>query len=235
MNPNDPALSAAIAALPLFEGVPSAAIAELVTSARVRTLSRGERAFDQGETIERAHVLLAGAMRISQSGSDGGQVAIRFIAPSEIFGSVAIFTDGQYPADGIAMLDSIEASWARQELLGLAERYPRIALNLVAIIGHRLAELQNRVREMATQRAESRIANTLLRLRRQAGQTTAGGIEIAFPVRRKDIADIAGTSLYTVSRTLNEWNRRGIIAIGGRAVTLALPHDIAKIAESSDA
>src|SRR3546814_4078303 len=66
--------------------------------------------FDQGEPVERAHVLLSGAIRIAQAGSDGGQVVLRFIGPGEIFGSVAIFTDHLYPADGIAMVGSTERS-----------------------------------------------------------------------------------------------------------------------------
>src|SRR3546814_6148431 len=95
------------------------------------------------------------------------------------FGSVAIFTDHLYPADGIAMVGSTEASWTRADWLGLIERYPRIALNLIAIVGRRLAELQDRVREMATQRPERRIAYTLLRLARQVGRATGPGTEIA--------------------------------------------------------
>ena len=229
MNPRH----AEIAAIPLFEGMRADALDELVARARVRALPRGGRAFDQGEPVERAHVLLSGAVRISQAGSDGGQVALRFIGPGEIFGSVAIFTDGQYPADGVAMTDSVEVSWGRAELLALTERHPRIALNLIAIVGHRLAELQNRVREMATQRAESRIANTLLRFGAQAGRATAAGTEIAFPLRRKDIADISGTTLYTVSRTLGDWRRRGLIAADGRGVVLTLPLELRRIAESA--
>src|SRR3546814_6583805 len=111
--------------------------------------------------------------------------ALPIFGPGEIFGSVAIFTDHLYPADGIAMVGSTEASWTRADWLGLIERYPRIALNLIAIVGRRLAELQDRVREMATQRAERRIANTLLRLARQAGRATGAGTEIGFPLRRK--------------------------------------------------
>src|SRR3546814_18604182 len=78
--------------------------------------------FDQGEPVERAHVLLSGAIRIAQAGSDGGQVVLRFIGPGEIFGSVAIFTDHLYPADGIAMVGSTEASWTRADWLGLIGR-----------------------------------------------------------------------------------------------------------------
>jgi len=223
--------AALLAALKLLDGLPPAAIEDVVAHARVQTARRGARLFDQGEPVERAHVLLSGAVRIAQAGADGGEVVIRFIGPGEIFGSVAIFTDHCYPADGVAMIDSTEASWAHAELLGLIERYPRIAVNLVAIVGRRLAEMQNRVREMATQRVECRIANTLLRLARQAGRTGPAGMAIAFPLRRKDIADIAGTTLHTASRTLTDWRRRGWIADDKYGLTLLSSEAIKQIAE----
>jgi CRP-like cAMP-binding protein len=176
-------------------------------------------------------VLLSGAVRIAQTGADGGEAVIRFIGPGEIFGSVAIFTDHCYPADGVAMTDSVEASWGHADLLDLIELYPRIAVNLITIIGRRMAELQNRVREMATQRVECRIANTLLRLARQAGQATDAGTAIAFSLRRKDIADIAGTTLHMVSRTVTDWRRRGWIMDDKRGLILVSPEAIERIAQ----
>ncbi|MCM8730361.1 Crp/Fnr family transcriptional regulator [Hephaestia sp. GCM10023244] len=229
MSLHDPDHAAAIAALDLFDGLPATALAEVCARAHIRALAHGARTFDQGEPVERAHVLLSGAVRIAQAGSDGGEVVLRFIGPGEIFGSVAIFTDRRYPADGIAMTESVEVSWDHAVWHGLIERHPRIALNLIGIVGHRLAELQDRVREMATQRTDRRIANTLLRLARQAGRPTRNGTEIGFPLRRKDIADIAGTTLYTVSRTLNAWERDGLIA-GRRRLTLISMAGIEQIA-----
>src|SRR3546814_1082991 len=80
------------------------------------------------------------------------------------------------------------------------ERHSRIATNMIAIVGKRLGEAQERLRELATQSADRRIARTLLRLLDQAGRRTGDGVRIEFPLRRKDIADIAGTTLHTVSR-----------------------------------
>jgi len=231
MSINDAQQAAAIAALELFDGLPPAALDHVIARARIQMLARGARVFDQGEPVERAHLLLSGAVRIAQTGADGGEIVIRFIGPGEVFGSVAIFTDHYYPADGVAMIDSIEASWAHADLLHLIERYPRIAVNLVTIIGRRLAELQNRVREMATQHVECRIANTLLRLGRQAGRTGPAGTAITFPLRRKDIADIAGTTLHTVSRTLTDWRRKGWIADDKRGLVLLSPGVIEQIAQ----
>ena len=203
--------AAAIAALELFAGLPAAAIDEVLAQACVRKLSRGTRVFDQGDHTERAHALLSGAVRISQTGSDGGEAVIRFIGPGEIFGSLAMFTGHRYPADGTVMAESVEVSWRRAELLDIVARHPQIAINLVGIIAHRLEELQERVREMATQRVDCRIANALLRLARQAGKAGERGTQIAFPLRRKDIADISGTTLHTVSRIVNSWRRRGLV------------------------
>jgi CRP-like cAMP-binding protein len=229
--PNSAPEARPVASLDLFRVLAPAAMEDVVSSARVRFIPRGTCIFDQGEPVERAHALLAGSLRISQAGSDGEQVVIRFIGPGEIFGSVAIYTDGHYPADAVAMTDAIEVSWAHGELISLMEQHSRIAINMVAIIGKRLGELQERVRELATQRAERRIANTLLRLVRQTGHATAAGQEIGFPLRRKDIADISGTTLYTVSRTLTQWGRNGWVSSDNRQLTLRAMAEIEGIAQ----
>jgi len=220
----------ALAELALFRGVPPSALADVIASARIRALPRGTRVFDQGEPVERAHALLAGGVRIAQTGSDGEQVVIRFIGPGDIFGSVAIYTDHRYPADAVAMTDSAEVSWSRSELVELMERHARIAINMVTIVGRRIAELQDRVREMATQRAEQRVAHTLLRLARQAGRPTAAGTEIAFPLRRKDVADISGTTLHTVSRILTGWGKDGLVFSNNQQLTLRSIAAIERIA-----
>src|SRR3546814_12922052 len=70
MHPHDPDVTAAITALDLFAGLPAPALDDVTARARVRTLGRGARMFDQGEPVERAHVLLSGAIRIAQAGSE---------------------------------------------------------------------------------------------------------------------------------------------------------------------
>lgn len=216
----------ALTALDLFDGLSSSALDDVAARARIRPCPRGMRIFDQGQPTLRAHALLAGGVRISQTGSDGGQVVIRFIGPGEIFGAVAIYTDQRYPADATAITDSVEASWSQGEFAELMEQHPRIAINMVTVIGRRLAELQNRVREMATQPAKRRVANTLLRLAHQAGVKTAAGTRIGFPLRRKDIADISGTTLYTVSRILSQWGKDGLIIGDHQQLTICSIADI---------
>ncbi len=223
--------SQAFSSMGLFLGLSPEALEEVLVLARLRNLPEDTRIFAQGTPAERAHVLIEGNVRILQIGSDGAQVVIRFITPGETFGTVALFTDHRYPAEAVAASDSIEVSWSESDLLSLMERHPQISMNILKIVGGRLQEAQERLRELSTQRVERRVAHALLRLARQAGQCTANGTAIDFPLRRKDVAEIAGTTLHTASRVLTGWERAGLLISDNQRLTIRKPLEIGRIAE----
>ena len=222
-----------LADVALLAALPRAVREEAAALARARPLPRGLRVFDQGERAGRAHALLSGCVRITQSGSDGEEILVRFIGPGEIFGCVPVLTDGLYPADATTMVDSLELSWDPADLLALMERHSQVAINMVAIVGKRLGEAQERLRELATQSAERRVARTLLRLLDQAGRRTDDGVRIDFPLRRKDIANIAGTTLHTASRFIAGWERQGLLATRHHHIIIGSPDELRVLAEES--
>ena len=85
---------------------------------------------------------------------------------------------------------------------------------------------------MSTQQVEQRIASALLRLVNQSGRKTDDGIEIDFPITRQDIAEMTGTTLHTVSRTLSGWEDEGIVRSSRQKVTVTDPHALMLVAES---
>jgi CRP-like cAMP-binding protein len=84
---------------------------------------------------------------------------------------------------------------------------------------------------VATERVERRIAHALLRLVRQAGRRVEAGVEIDFPLSRQDVAEMTGTTLHTVSRTLSAWESQGIVESGRQQVVIRKPHALVAIAE----
>jgi CRP-like cAMP-binding protein len=224
----DPQLSPeTLAAMEPFQGLSIPALAKVGAAARLCRLPKGQRIFNQGDYGVRAHVIIEGAVRISQSGGDGAQVIIRFVAPGEMFGAVALFTDGRYPADAVTLSEMLEASWSEADLLAI---YLLIAINVIRVIGRRLQEVQQRVRELATQNAERRVAHTLLRLAHQAGHRVAEGTAIEFPPRRRDVADVAGITLHTASRILAAWEKEGLIVSHNQHLTIRRRSDLLRIA-----
>lgn len=223
----------ALAPMDLFLGLSPAGLQAVAASARARRLPKDTRIFNQGDRGVRAHAVIEGGVRITQSGSDGTQVVIRFIQPGEMFGTVALFTDGRYPADAVTVDATVEASWSEAQLRTLMAGQPQIAINVIRIIGERLRDVQERVRELSTQRVEQRVAHAVLRLARQAGHSTTDGMAIAFPLRRKDLAEIAGTTLHTASRILTGWEKAGLLITQNQRLTIRQPFKLLRIAEDS--
>jgi CRP-like cAMP-binding protein len=140
---------AALAGMELFHGLPHEALAEVLDRGTVRRLARHTVIFAQGQIATRCHALIDGRVRITQSDEDGLELLVRFIGPGEMFGTVALFTNGEYPAEAVAVLEALEITWPEAALLELIARYPQIALNIVRVIGVRLREVQERLRELA--------------------------------------------------------------------------------------
>ena len=63
-----------------------------------------------------------------------------------------------------------------------------------------------------------RIARSLLRLVRQCGERTTGGLLIPYPITRQELAELSGTTLYTASRTLAGWAADGLLEADGRRI-----------------
>jgi CRP-like cAMP-binding protein len=222
-----------VAAIGIFEGLGREALEDCARHAVRRALPRRLLVFAQGEPCARFQALLSGGIRISQGGAEGGQALIRFVGPGEPFGSFGMFVDGCYPAEANAVAASVELSWSKAQFHQLVERHPSVAMNLVTLAARRLAELQERLREITTLPAEQRIANALLRLSRDNGRCLSDGrVEIAWPLTRKDVADISATALHTASRVMARWERGGIIQSDRKRVTIESVAELTRIVES---
>jgi CRP-like cAMP-binding protein len=232
-EPAPPPAAQDLAETEMFKGVSSAGLRDALRRARVRRLARNVSVFAQGSSAERAHLLLSGRIRIAQRDTDGGQLLVRFIGPGKMFGTVGLFTDHTYPADAVTDVASVELSWSEKDLLKLVETYPRLALNIINVIGSRLREVQERLRELAIQRVGRRIAHVLLRLAEQAGRRTTKGAAIDFPLSRKDVAEMCGATLHTVSRILTGWEKAGVLLTSQQRVTILDIAQLRRLAEES--
>src|SRR5690606_38220446 len=154
--------------------------------------------------------------------------------PGEMVGYAALSDTSVHSGTVIAVDDTYLFAWTKGSIQQLMTKHPQVAMNAVAVLGARYQETQTRLRELSTESVERRIAHTLLRLAKSAGRRTAEGIEIAFPLTRQDLAELAGTTLYTVSRILSAWEKEGIVTSGRRHVILCRPHALTMIDDKAE-
>jgi CRP-like cAMP-binding protein len=227
-TPLDPAT---LARAGLFEGLDAGALETVARTSRPTRVEAGADFFVQGDVAEAFYVLLTGQVKIVQLSPEGHQVVIRYIGAGDVFGAVPLFCNTGYPGTAVAVVDSLAARWDRAATDRLMAAHPRITANALAIVGARLQELQQRYREIATERVERRVAHALLRLVQQAGKRVEGGVRIEFPISRQDIGEMTGTTLHTVSRILSAWEQAGLLESGRQRIVIRKPHAIVAIAE----
>lgn len=214
----------------MFAGLSSEALDDVVAAGSVRRIAAGTRIFAQGDPGVSGHSLLEGRVKIVQARADGGQSVLRFIGPGEMYGTVAALMDQAFPADAVAVVDSVEIWWSLPALRQLMRRHPEIGLRSTAAAGQRLIDLQGRIGELTGERVEQRIARALLRLMQKAGRPTDDGVEIDFPITRQDLAEMTGSTLHTVSRTLAALDQRGVTGSARRRIIVRDPRALEHLA-----
>jgi CRP-like cAMP-binding protein len=106
-----------------------------------------------------------------------------------------------------------------------------MGVNALGVLASHVREFQNRYRELATERVERRLARTILRLANQTGRKIEEGVLLDLPLTRQDLAEMSGTTLFTVSRILSRWEVDGLILSGRERLVIRFPHGIVRIAE----
>jgi CRP-like cAMP-binding protein len=204
----------------VFQGLPVQALQKVRQAARVQHWQKNLFLVRQGEPASASYVLTGGHAKLIQATEDGHQVLMRYIGPGQEFGLIAALSGLEYPLSVQAVEDCRALVWPGEVLAQLMEQYVRIAFNALHIMVRRNQEMQRRYQELLTEHVDQRIAQALLRLAEQLGRWTEDGLLIDLALTREDLAELAGTTLYTASRTLSRWEQNGYVCSGRERVVI---------------
>lgn len=197
----------------IFSGLTAHELEELAQLCKVRRVVADEFIFWEGDAPEWFYLLAEGKIKVIKHSSLGKEFIIAFFGPGEMFGEVAVFENQSYPASAQAVEDSVILGIRHRDFLAFLAERPEVALKIIGILGGRLREGQNRLRDLAGERVEQRLARTLLMLSFKLGPS--------LPFTRQEIADMAGTTTETAIRFLSSLNARKITrSVRGRIVIL---------------
>jgi CRP/FNR family transcriptional regulator, nitrogen oxide reductase regulator len=156
---------------------------------------------------------------MTQLSADGSEVLLWMRGPGEPVNVCAASDLLNHTCSAQAMERCRTLVWDCQRLQALANRYPRLRTNILRVVTDRLVELEERFREMATETVTKRLALNLLRLAKRVGTHSKEGIEVS--LSRAELAQMTGTTLFTISRVLSSWAERGFVQPRREAVLLS--------------
>lgn len=212
----------------LFSGIPLSDCIEIVARAHERHFFRRQTIFFEGDQVRLVILLISGCVKITQLGPNGHEVILRLGGIGEVLGGVGLCGDCEHCSTARTMQDSTALVWEAAQFEALADEFPHLSRNVAHSLEMRLIDLQTRFREISTEKVSLRLSSQLLRLSSQIGKKENGHIEIT--LSRRDLAQLTGTTLFTVSRLLCRWESKGIVTAKREAVLI---HNLPALVELS--
>ena len=198
---------------PIFSGLGGSELAELAGLAIERAFVPGEFIFWEGDIPDWFYIIAEGKVKALKHSSSGRDFIIAFFGPNEMFGEVAVFENKSYPASAQTVVETRVLEIKKEDFLTFLASRPQVAISIINILAGRLRVAQERLKDLAGERVEQRLAKTLLNLSSRLGHT--------LPFTRQDIADMTGTTIETTIRIMSQLKERGIIrSVRGKVVIL---------------
>ncbi len=197
----------------LFSSLGQNDLAELSGLTAECNFKSSEFVFWEGDTADFFYIVADGKVKVHKYASSGKEFIIAFFGRGEMFGEVAVFEGKPYPASVQAMVDTKVLKIKMEDFISFLSNRPQVALSIITVLGGRLRDAQARLKDLAGERVEQRLARTLLMLSLKLGST--------LPFTRQEIADMSGTTTETAIRVTSQLKERGIISsVRGKIIIL---------------
>ncbi|MBF0458112.1 MAG: Crp/Fnr family transcriptional regulator [Nitrospirae bacterium] len=173
------------------------------------TYRKKEMIFSEGDRSDWFYIVSKGKIKITRQSQDGKELILELIQPNELFGAVAAFKGFPYPANAVAMESSTVLKVSRNDLFKIIDMFPSVMFSIASVLGDRMKNSHDTLKNIALERVESRIASLLLKL---AIKSSPDALRIDLKLTKQDIADMAGTTVETAIRTISKFKKLGLIA-----------------------
>lgn len=215
----------------LFAEVVPAELDLILGAAREKRFDKRETIFSEGDPVRHVTMVVSGIVKVTQMGLNGNEVILRLNAAGEIVGSYRVCVNCSHCATAQAVQSCVALVWDAAVFEKLLARIPTFRRNTVRALEERLLEMEQRFREVSTEKVGSRLSSELVRLSDRLRRSTDNG-HLEITLSRAELAQLTGTTLFTVSRLLCQWQTQGIVRVRRESV---LVRDSAALAQISQA
>jgi CRP-like cAMP-binding protein len=205
---------------------------EMETLDRITSMSsakKKEPIYLPGDPSRQVYLLKSGRVKISRITEDGREVTLALLRPGEIFGELEVLEET--PRDTMAeALDDTELCIIQQEdFLKILKARPDLSIRLTKLIGFRLRNIESRIEELVFRDVPARLAHVLLEMAKEFGKQEGDGVRIGVRLTHQDLANLIGSTRETVSATLGDFKRQGLLHLDGRSILITSPQKLTRL------
>jgi CRP/FNR family transcriptional regulator len=210
--------------VPLFMTLAPQELDQVAQVAVPRHFAANQVVFREGDSSDTCYVIRDGHVRAVRAHLDGRTITLAQFGPGDFFGELAMLDEERRSAT-IETLEKTEAlAILGTDMRRLLREHPEISVKLIAALGRRLRETNERLTRQSFQTVQSRVASALGQLVAAArAEGAGGGGDVLITATQAELAQLAGSSRESASRFLAVLERAGIITQGRGKLTVHDP------------
>lgn len=183
-----------------------------------------------GEPLDRVPVICQGWAATAMTLWDGRRQILSFLLPGDMVSAASIFETANRCADE-AVTDVRYRTFPRAGIIEALSRRPDLLATITRLWADETARADELAIDLGRRDAAERVASLILHLApRLLKRGMMQGQTMDFPLRQHHIADAVGLTVVHVGSVLAEFRRAGLVEINGRALTLADPAALRRLA-----
>lgn len=199
-------------------------------TARAKSFRAGKEIFAEGETALFLPIILQGKVKMVRFPEVGKEVIISVFGKDEMFAVPPVFDGEPYPATAIAMEKTELLLLYREDFFRLLRESHEFSFIIIGWMCEMLREKTAAIKNLATASPEHRVGNVLLRLAEKQHNDSAKPVRI--PLRRQDIAEMAGLTTETTIRAARRLAEKNLIKIVRGKIILDSPEFLQEFLDS---
>ena len=206
--------------VPIFSDLSPSDLNKIAERMIQRAYSKGQMILLEDDLGQTFFVIGGGSVKITRLSDDGRDVILAMLGESDFFGEMSLLDGAGRSANVVALESSEVLTLSRNDFLEILQEYPKISISLLEELTQRIRKSDQQIESLSLSDVEQRIGITLIRLSEELGIIKHGNVKINNLPYQQDIANMAGTSRETVSRTFKLLEEKGLVAREGRKLTI---------------
>lgn len=201
--------------VPIFSDLPSETLEKIEKIGSHRKYKKNDVILMEEDSGTALFVIVKGKVKVARSSNDGREVILSILSDGDFFGEMAIL-DGLTRSATVASIEDTELFLLqRNDFMNLLHEYPEISVVLLQEMTKRLRSADMKIKALSLKDAEGKVATVILQLADDIGKIKHGRVEIDKLPLQQDLANMAGTSRETISRTLHSFAKKGLVELEG--------------------
>jgi len=178
------------------------------------SIKQNKPLFISGESSKFLYAVLSGSLKITREDSSGHVIITRIVGPTKMVGLREFFENYTYSRSCFALEDTEILAIHHDSIMTLMKKNAKVSLHFIALFSNELTRMEEMLESYMNRSAKKRLSAIIYEFFEMF--STKNSNDFKSPLKRKDIAELAGMTPETVSRILYHLKKAKILETTGK-------------------